>query len=140
MLMMARVPLAFGRAGAAGGDAGLELRLHERQIGLGQPRDHRARGLAHIRAVEIEADAAPQLVDLLLAKTGIGAEQAALGAAEAGLDASGEQIQVARAARMGSDEILDIHGHSSRVRQLGNKRSLTDVAELASGPAGPAWA
>jgi len=78
MLMHGRMPLAFLAAGPTCLRARLERR-HDHLLVAARPAGGEASGRdTEVRTVEIEADALTQLVDHLLADTGVGAGCAAL--------------------------------------------------------------
>ena len=80
---------AFGRAGAAEGDAIGKLRFEQLTVpGLVGTRHDVAGGAAHRGAIEIEPNAADKTGDITLRQAGVGAGGAGLHAVEARIDAA----------------------------------------------------
>ncbi len=88
MLMVLCMPLTLLRADAARVCAGLHDRPREPRLELGLPAENAARCVAHIAAVQTQADAADQHAYVVLAEISVGAGGAALAAVEASVDAS----------------------------------------------------
>jgi hypothetical protein len=70
-------------AEAASFGAGLKSSPDQLRVRGSLPRDCPARGIAHVGAVEVKADAAGERLGVILAETGVGAGGAALGTVEA---------------------------------------------------------
>lgn len=79
MVMMVRVPAALRGAARTGGFAGPQLRGNHGDIGVGLTREHPGRRRADVGAIEIDADAIRELLDLRFAQTSIRAGGAMLG-------------------------------------------------------------
>lgn len=73
VLVLPRVAPALLSAQLAGGRAKLKHLPQDLLIGARPPRRQGAGGGAHVRAVEIEPDALPELLDHFLSQAGIGA-------------------------------------------------------------------
>jgi hypothetical protein len=85
-----RVPLAFIAADETGLHTGLHERRRERRLERSYTAEHLARCRAHIRAVEVQANASDLGLDVVLAEAGVGTRRAALRAVVTGLDAANE--------------------------------------------------
>ena len=95
MFVMPRMPATFLAAYLAGRYSGLELRSQHPPIQVGLASRHFPGRDADSSAIQVEADAPAQLMNLLLAQAGIGAHRTAFCTAEAGFHASGNGIQIA---------------------------------------------
>jgi hypothetical protein len=91
---MGRVPVAFLGTGKAGRCTGINRCAEESEIWRGLPRHDAASGVAGVGAIEVEANAADQLLQIVLAQTGVGAGGAAGGAVEALLDTAQERLAI----------------------------------------------
>lgn len=92
VLVVLRVALALLGADTARRHACLEQRPCELRLEGCLARQHAARRLAGIGAVEVDPDAPDELADVRLAQAGVGARDAGLSAREALLDAAGERV------------------------------------------------
>jgi hypothetical protein len=89
-----RVPLAFIAADATSLHTGLHDRRRERRLERAYTTEHSARCRAHIRAVEVQANASDLGLDVVLAEAGVGTRRAALRAVVTGLDAADEDTGI----------------------------------------------
>ena len=107
MLVVRGVPLAFLGADTAGLRTRLDDPAGELRLESGLPRQDTTRGLADIRAVEVEPDTADKLLNGLLTEAGVGATGAARGAADALVDTARERVAVdGRRLRMSPHHLL----------------------------------
>jgi hypothetical protein len=110
VLVVLSVPLTLLPTSATGRRTGLYRCAEHADIGCGLAGHDAARGAAGIRAIEIEANAADQLLQLLLAETGVSAAGAARGTVEALGDAAQESVSIkARRLWMRLDHFLNCH-------------------------------
>src|SRR3954471_1865845 len=109
---------ALVAAGPARRGAGLQDRAGQVRVVAGVPREHPASGVADVGAVEVGADARPQLGDHLLAQAGVGAGRAGLRALEARLDAGDELLLVdtPEVGRVGVEHLAG-NGHGCSLRR-----------------------
>jgi hypothetical protein len=96
MLHVVGVALTFRAACAAHLRARLELGTQDRDVWLCLPQKQPARGIADVSAVEVESDAADELLDVRLAETGVGAAGTGHSTVEAGLYALQQGIPIDR--------------------------------------------
>ena len=94
VLMVRRVALAFVAACPAGSDARVEDRACERGIKCRLPDQHRGGRVTHVRAVEVQANAAHEVADVGLAEAGIGTAAAGRRAPDDLVDAASELLVV----------------------------------------------
>src|SRR5207247_402649 len=99
VLMMGGVPLALLATGAAGRRAGLDRCADDAEIERGLAGHDAAGGLACVGAVEAEANAADQLLQVFLAEAGVGAAGTGSGTVDAVLDTAQERVAI-KAARL----------------------------------------
>lgn len=90
MLHVLRMPLALRAACATRLRAGCDDRADHFDIELGLTSKEAARRFTHVSTVKVEADAAHELPQLLLSKTGVCASVTRLGALHEDLDAGRE--------------------------------------------------
>jgi hypothetical protein len=110
VLVVLSVPLTLVATCATGRRTGLNRSPEHADIGCGLAGQDAARRVAGIRAIEVEANAANQLLQLLLAETGVGAAGAAGGTVEALGDAAKERLSIkARRLWMRLDHFLNCH-------------------------------
>ena len=134
MLVVGGVPLALVAAGAAGHRTRLDHCAHDADIGCGLAGDDATRGVAGVRAVEAEANAADHLLHVLLTEAGIGTAGAGSGTVEALLDAVQERVAInARRLRMRRDDLSNRHVVSSLVRTSIKSAGRRPEAPYASG-------
>lgn len=109
--MHASVPLTLSTTGPTGRGAGFELRAEDGPVGLGLAGDEPTGRVAHVRAVQVEPDAADKHRQvLLLTKAGISASRTGLSAVETGLDAGLEQAHInPRLPRVGLEHLSCVH-------------------------------
>jgi hypothetical protein len=128
VLMVGGMPLTFLAAGAARRCAGFDRRAEEAEIGRCLAGEDATGGLAGVCAVEVETNAADQLLHVLLAETSVGAARAASGAGETLVDTTHEGVAI-KAGRLGMrlDHFLNCHVLSLLVRAgaVEPKASLT---------------
>jgi hypothetical protein len=94
VLVVSRVALALLGGGSAGRRAGLYHGPDDAEVGLGLTRCDAARGVAGVGAVEAEANAADQLLHVLLAEACVRAARAGSPAVEAFLDAADHKVAI----------------------------------------------
>jgi hypothetical protein len=117
VLVVLGVPLTLVATGATGRGAGLDHRAEDTDIGRGLTGEDAARSVAGVGAIEVEANAAHQLLYPLLAEIGVGGTGAAGGTLETLIDAAQERISVdARWSWMGLDHLANDHFRSLLVR------------------------
>jgi hypothetical protein len=103
MLMHTGMLLANVSANLTGKGASLQLALYQVPGGLCLARKQTAGRLAHIRAIQVEANALNQFADVRLSQAGICAGSTGLGAIKAGLNTGSKRRRVGRALnRVGS--------------------------------------
>lgn len=96
MLVHGCMPLAFRRASAAKRDAGGELSFKKLPVpNFVGPGHDRGGGSANRGAIEVEANASDQSIDVLFGKAGVGAGGAYFQAGETGIDTLAQNIGVA---------------------------------------------
>ncbi|MDQ2953854.1 MAG: hypothetical protein M3R18_02815 [Pseudomonadota bacterium] len=101
MFVHRSVPLAFGRASAAKGDAGGELRFQKLPVpNLVGPGHDSGGGGANRRAIEVEANAGSQPFHVPFGKAGVGASGADFEAGETSIDTPAQNVRMARFFRM----------------------------------------
>jgi hypothetical protein len=83
VLVVLGVPLTLLATGTTGRRTGLDRCAEDADIGRGLAGEDAARGVAGVGAIEVEANAADQLLHVLLAETGVGAAGAGSGTVEA---------------------------------------------------------
>jgi hypothetical protein len=89
--------------------AGLQLATDQAPVGLCQSRQHTAGGFAHVGTVEIQANAPHNGLKVLLAKAGISAAGATLGAAVALVDTLRQDVHIdLRLAWMRPEHLLNV--------------------------------
>jgi hypothetical protein len=94
VLMVGGVPLTLLATGAAGQRASFDRCDDDAEIGRGLA-GHDATGcLAHIGAIEVEANAADQLLHVAFAETGVGAARARSGTVETLVDTTQERVEI----------------------------------------------
>ena len=111
MLMHGGVARAFGGAGAAEGDASGELGFLQLAVSglVGAGHDVSRRGTDR-GTIEVETNAADQLVDMLFGETSVGASRASFNAGKTRIDAAADRIGLADMLRMGMEQGAD-RGH-----------------------------
>jgi hypothetical protein len=92
--MVGGVPLALLATRAASHRAGLDRCPHDAEIDRGLAGHDAAGGLAGVCAVEAEANAPDQLLQVLLAEAGVGAAGTGTGTVEALLDTAQERVAI----------------------------------------------
>jgi hypothetical protein len=108
------VPFALGAAHLARCNTGLKLAAEEVPIRFRLARQDPSGHIAHVRAVQIEANALHHFLDVLLTEAGVSAACTALRAIETLLDAADESGRVdLRLAWMGSEHILNVIHYGS---------------------------
>jgi len=108
MLMHGGMARTFGRAGAAEGDAGGELGfLQLAMSGLVGAGHDVSRCGTDRSAIEVEANAADQFVDMLFRETRIGASRAGFNAGKTRIDAAADRIGLADMLRVGMEQGAD---------------------------------
>jgi hypothetical protein len=110
VLVVGGVPLTFFATGAAGHCAGFDRRAEEADIGRCLADEDATSGLAGVCAVEVETNAADQLLHVLLAETGVGAARTGSGTGETLVDTTQEGDAI-KAGRLGMrlDYFLNCH-------------------------------
>lgn len=107
---MRRMAVAFLCAGAAGHQTGLERRSDQAEVGLGLAGNDARGRVAQVGAVEAQANAPDQLLDVRLAEIGVGAGRARGGAIDAIVDAAEKHLLIdAARPRMHLDDVLNAH-------------------------------
>src|SRR5680860_1850396 len=119
------VLLALVTAGLARGGAGLQDGAGEVGVVTGVPGEHPPGGVAHIRAVQVGADARGQLGDHVLAEAGVGAGGTGLGALEARLDTGGELVLLDSAEVLGVG-LEHLAGHAHGAPSFWPRRRVAD--------------
>ena len=94
MLHLLAVSLALVAAETTRQRARLEEATNQRRLGYGLARHNGRRGRADVGAIQIEADAAGKLLDVLLAQAGVGAGGTRLGAVYTGADTLDQRAPV----------------------------------------------
>ena len=114
MLMVGGVPLTLLTTDAASRRAGFDRRADDDEIRRGLASHDASGRLARVGAVEVEPDAADQLLQVFLAEARVGAAGTGSGTVEAVLDAAQEHVAI-EAARlwMQLDDLLNRHFVSS---------------------------
>jgi hypothetical protein len=97
VLVVGGVLLALFGTRPAGHRASLDLRTEDAEIRLGLPDEDATGGVAGVRAVEAEANAADQLLLVRLGEVGVGAARARRRAVNAILDAAQQHVAIERA-------------------------------------------
>jgi hypothetical protein len=117
VLVVAGVPLTFLATGAAGRCAGFDHRAEEAEIGRCLADEDATGGLARVCAVEVETNAADQLLHVLLAETGVGAARAGSATGETLVDTTHEGLAI-KTGRLGMrlEHFLNCHVLSLLVR------------------------
>src|SRR5690606_24738765 len=110
VLVLVRVLLALLGAQPAGRPEGLDLLADERVRRLGLAGEDAAGGGADVGAVEVEPDAPPEHVELLLGEAGVGAGRAGLLALEAVVRAGDEGVEVADGGGVAGEDLAGNHG------------------------------
>jgi hypothetical protein len=106
MLHVLSVSLALIAADATRLRARLDQCLRNRRLELDLAGEDVARRHTHVRAVEVEADAAEKGLDVLLGQARVGTRRARLGAVEARVDTADQHAGLdRRAARVRSDHL-----------------------------------
>jgi hypothetical protein len=108
------VPFALGAAHLAGGGAGLKLAANEVPVGLRLAGQDSSRRIAHVRAVQVKANALHHFLDVLLAEAGISATCATLRATKTLFDAVDESGHIdLRLAWVSSEHVLNVIHYDS---------------------------
>ena len=94
MLHVFPMPLALVTAASAGDCAGLDERLCRLKVDCEVAQEHSGGHLAHVRAIEVKANALRDLGNRALAEAGVGAGGTRMPADGAGLDAAAECFRV----------------------------------------------
>ncbi len=92
VLVVLGVPLTFLATRATGRGTGLDRCAEHADIGRGLAGKDATRGVACVGAVVVEANAADQVLHVLLAETGVGATGACGGTVEALVDAAQQRV------------------------------------------------
>jgi hypothetical protein len=100
VLVMGRMKVAFLGTDGAGRRTRLDHCPHEAKIRRRLPRHDAAGGVAHVGAVEAEANDANHFVDIGFAQARVGAGGAAGGTVETLVDAAQESVAIKAAARL----------------------------------------
>jgi hypothetical protein len=117
VLVVLGVPLTFLATCATGRGTGLNRCTEDLDIGRGLAGEHATRGVAGVGAVVVEANAADQVLHVLLAETGVGATRACGGTVEALVDAAQQRVSIeARRLWMRLDYFSNCHFLSLPVR------------------------
>ena len=101
VLVVMGVALALLGALPAGDQAGFELAMPDRRVGVGLASDDARGRHAGIGAVEAEAQAALEVADVVLSERRVGADRAVRGAHAALVDAPGEHARDGGGRRLG---------------------------------------
>jgi hypothetical protein len=110
VLVVFGVTLALLARGPAREHAGLNRCADDADLRHGQPDDDAACGIADVGAIEAQANAAHQLLQVALAEVGVGATRTDHSALAARLDAADAHIQIAAARlRMGLQHLSNRH-------------------------------
>jgi hypothetical protein len=119
MVVVGGVSLAFLATDAAGRRAGFDRCTEEAEIGCGLARDDAAGRVADVGTVEVEPNAADQLLHVFLTEAGVGAARARSGTVETLVDTTQERAAL-EAGRLGMRVDHLSNGHlSSFLRRLG---------------------
>src|SRR5206468_401242 len=111
VLVMVRVALAFSCARAAGLKTGLQCRPLRRPVRVGLTAEDASSVDAGVSAVEAQADAAGEVLHIVLGEACVGADDAQCGACAALVDAAGENRHVGdRWPWVGLQDLCDSQG------------------------------
>jgi hypothetical protein len=110
VLVVGGVPLALLATHAARRAAGLDRRPEQVEIGRSLAGEDAPGGVAGVGAVEVETNAADQLLHVALGETGVGAARATGGTLEALVDTTQERVAI-KAGRLWVrlDDLLNRH-------------------------------
>ena len=113
VLVVLGVPVTLVATGATGRRTGFDRCPENADIGRGLAGEDAARSVAGISAIEVETNAADQLLHPFLGETGVGAAGAGGGTVEALVDTAHERVAInARRLRMRPDHFLNCHNLS----------------------------
>jgi hypothetical protein len=117
VVVVGGVPLALLATDAAGRRAGFDSCAEEFEIGCGLAGEDAAGSVTDVGAVEVETNAADQLLHVFLAETGVGTARARSGTVKTLVDAAQQHLAI-KAGRLGMrlDDFSSCHVLSLLVR------------------------